>query len=89
MTSPVAQTVKRLPTMRETRVQSLGLEDLLEKEMAAHSNIRAWKIPGMEEPGGYSPWGCKELDMTEQLHFHFLFIYIYIHISHIYIYSSF
>ena len=89
MTSPVAQTVKRLPTMRETRVQSLGLEDLLEKEMAAHPNILAWKIPWMEEPGGYSPWGCKELDMTEQLHFHFLFIYIYIHISHIYIYSSF
>ena len=37
--------VKRLPTMRETRVQSLGQEDLLEKEMAAHSSILAWKIP--------------------------------------------
>ena len=43
--SLVAQTVKRLPTMRETRVQSLGWEDLLEKEMATHSSILAWKIP--------------------------------------------
>jgi len=50
-TSLVAQTVKRLPTMRETWVQSLGREDLLEKEMATHSSILAWKIPWMEEPG--------------------------------------
>ena len=50
-TSLVAQTVKRLPTMRETWVQSLGQEDLLEKEMATHSSILAWKIPWMEEPG--------------------------------------
>ena len=42
--------VKRLPTMRETRVQSLGQEDLLEKEMATHSSILAWKIPWMEDP---------------------------------------
>ena len=49
--SLVAQTVKRLPTMQETRVQSLGQEDLLEKEMATHSSILAWKIPWMEEPG--------------------------------------
>ena len=40
-----------LPTMREARVQSLGHEDLLEKEMATHSSILAWKIPWMEEPG--------------------------------------
>ena len=46
-----AQMVKRLPTMRETRVQSLGREDLLEKEMATHSSILAWKIPWMEKPG--------------------------------------
>jgi len=45
MTSLVAQTVKRLPTMRETRVQPLGQEDLLEKEMETHSSILAWKIP--------------------------------------------
>ena len=50
-TSLVAQTVKCLPTMRETWVQSLGQEDLLEKEMATHSSILAWKIPWMEEPG--------------------------------------
>ena len=47
----MAQTVKRLPTMLETWVQSLGREDLLEKEMATHSSILAWKIPWTEEPG--------------------------------------
>ena len=47
----MAQTVKHLPTMWETWVQSLGREDLLEKEMATHSSILAWKIPWMEEPG--------------------------------------
>ena len=43
--------ITRLPTMRETRVQPLGWEDLLEKEMATHSSILAWKIPWVEEPG--------------------------------------
>ena len=47
----MAQTVKRLSTMQETRVQSLGQEDPLEKEMATHSSTIAWKIPWMEEPG--------------------------------------
>ena len=48
-----------MPT-QETQVQSLGWEDLLEKEMATYSSILAWKIPWTEEPGGlYSPWGCK------------------------------
>ena len=47
----VAQTVKRLPTMRATRVRSLGWEDPLEKKMAAHSSIRAWKIPWTAELG--------------------------------------
>ena len=51
MTSLVAQMVKRLPTMQETQVRSLGREDPLEKEMATHSNILAWKIPWTEEPG--------------------------------------
>ena len=51
MPSLVAQMVKCLPTMRETRVQSLGQDDLLEKEMATHSSILAWKIPWMVEPG--------------------------------------
>ena len=50
-TSLVAQTVKHLSIMRETQVQSLDWEDLLEKEMATHSSILAWKIPWMEEPG--------------------------------------
>ena len=49
----------------ETRVQSLGQEDPLEKEMAIHSSTIAWKIPWTEEPVGYSPWGPKELDTTE------------------------
>ena len=62
--------VKCLPTMRKTRFQSLGQEDLLEKKMATHSSILAWKIPWTEEPGRlHSPWGHKELDTTEQLHF--------------------
>ena len=51
MTSQVAQTVKRLHIVRETWVHSLGWEDLLEKEMAPHSSILAWKIPWTEEPG--------------------------------------
>ena len=55
--SLVAQTVKRLPTMQETWVQSLGQEDLLEKEMATHSSILPWKIPWMEEPGGLQSMG--------------------------------
>ena len=49
---PGGSDVKRLPTMQETQVQSLGREDLLEKEMATHSSTLAWKIPWMEEPGG-------------------------------------
>ena len=56
-TSLVAQTVKHLPTMRETQVQSLDQEDLLEKEMATHSSILAWKIPWTEKPGGLQVQG--------------------------------
>ena len=70
--SLVAKKVKRLPAMWETWVRSLGQEDPLEKEMATHSSILAWRIPWTEEPGGlYSPWGHKESDMTERLHSHF------------------
>ena len=47
-----AQMVKRLPTMQKTRVQSLGREDPLEKDMAPHSSLLAWEIPWTEEPGG-------------------------------------
>ena len=53
----MAQTVKRLPTMRETRVRSLGGEDALEKEMATHCSVLAWRIPGTEEPGGLPSLG--------------------------------
>ena len=53
----VAQRLKRLSAMRETWVWSLGQEDSLEKEMAIHSSILAWRIPWTEEPVGYSPWG--------------------------------
>ena len=51
----------------ETRVQSPGQEDPLEKEMATHSSILAWKIPWTEKPGGLQSRGCKKSDMTEQL----------------------
>ena len=50
--------------MQEAWVQSLGWEDSLEKGMATHSSILAWRIPWTEEPGDYSPWGRKEWDMT-------------------------
>ena len=53
----MAQTVKCLPAMQETQVQSLGWEDPLEKEMATHSSSLAWKIPWMEEPGGLQSMG--------------------------------
>ena len=53
----MAQKVKCLPAMRETRVRSLGQEDPLEKEMATHSSILPWKIPSMEEPDGLQSMG--------------------------------
>ena len=55
--SLVAQTVKFLPAMQEIRVQSLGREDPLEKEMATHSRILVWRIPWAEEPGGLQSRG--------------------------------
>ena len=57
----MAQTVKCLPIVRETWVQSLGWEDLLEKEMATHSSILAWKIPWMEEPGRLQSMGSERV----------------------------
>ena len=57
----MAQRVKSLPTMQETRVQSLGREDLLEKEMATHSSILAWKIPRTEEPGMLQSMGLQRV----------------------------
>ena len=67
----MAQTVKNLPAMWETQTRSLGREDPLEKEMAAHSSTIAYKSHGWRSLVGYSPWGCKESDMTERLHFDF------------------
>ena len=61
MASLVAQTVKRLPTMWETRVQCLGQEVPLEKEMATHSSILAWKIPWTEEPGRLQSMGWQRV----------------------------
>ena len=64
--------VKNLPAMQETQVRLLGREDPLEKGMATHTSILAWRIPWTEEPGGYSPWGLKESDTTERLTLFFL-----------------
>ena len=57
----MVQTVKRLSTMQETWVQSLGREDPLEKEMADHSSTIAWKIPGTEEPGRLQSMGLQRV----------------------------
>ena len=59
--SLVAQTVKRLPTMRETRVQFLGWDDPLEKEMTIHSSTLAWKIPWTEEPDRLQSMGLQRV----------------------------
>ena len=58
--SLIVQTVNNLPAMQETRVQFLGQEDPLEKEMATHSSILAWDIPWTEEPGGLHPVGLQK-----------------------------
>ena len=61
----MAQMVKNLPTMQETQVQSLGRKDPLEKEIATHYSILAWRIPWAEEPSGLQSMCHKESDMTE------------------------
>ena len=83
----MAQTVKNLPAIQETRIQSLGQEDPLKGGMATHSSILAWEIPCTESLAGYSPWSHKESDMTEQLSAYthkYIFVcvcvYIYIYI---------
>ena len=63
--SLVAQTVRSLPAMWETQIRSPGGEDPLEKEMATHSSILAWRIPWMEKPGGLQSMGPKESDPTK------------------------
>ena len=59
--SPVTQMVKNLPAMWETRVQSLSQEDPLEKGIATHSSILAWRIPWTEEPGGLQSMGSQRI----------------------------
>ena len=59
--SLVAQTLKRLPTVQETWVRSLGREDPLEKEMATHSSILAWRIPWTEDPGRLQSMGLQRV----------------------------
>ena len=63
----MAQKLKNLPAMRETWVQSLGQEDLLEKGMVTHSSILVCRIPWAEEPALQTLWGHKESDTTERL----------------------
>ena len=65
--------VKNLAPSQETQFQSLGWEDPLEKEMATHSSILAWRIPWTEELSGLQSTGRKESEMTERLHFQFSF----------------
>ena len=72
--SLVAQRLKSLPGMQETRVRSLGREDPLEKAMAPTPVLLSGKSHGWRSQVGYSPWGCKESDMTEQLYFTFLHV---------------
>ena len=67
----MAQRLKHLPAMQETWVRSLGREGPLEKEMATHSSILAWRIPWTEELGGLQSTGSQRVDTTERLHFHF------------------
>ena len=57
----MVQTIKNLPAMQETQVRSLGWEDPLEKEMATHSSILAWRIPRTEEPGGLQSVGSQRV----------------------------
>ena len=72
----VAQRIKRLPAMQETWVQSLGQEDPLEKEMATHSSILAWRIPWTEEPGELQSTGSQRVghNWVTSLQFHFCFL---------------
>ena len=57
----MAQLLKNLPAMQETWVRSLGQEDPLEEEMATHSSVPAWRIPGAEEPGGLQSIGSQKV----------------------------
>ena len=75
LSSVVAQMVKRLPTMQETQVRSLGQEDPLEKEMETHSSILAWKIPRIEEPGRLQSMESKRVGHDKRLHYAMLKVF--------------
>ena len=84
MASLVAQMVKRLPAMWETRVQSLGWEDPLEREMATHCSTLAWKIPWTEEPGRLQSMGLQSQTQLSDLaffHFHFQGIITFLNLT--------
>ena len=66
----MAQSVKNLPSMQETWVRLLGREDPLEKEMATHSSILAWRIPWTKEPGRLQSMGLQKLDTTQLLYYY-------------------
>ena len=71
--SLLTQSVKNLPAVQETWVWFLGQKDPLEKEMAIHSSILAWRIPWTEEPGGLQSMGSQESDTTEWLSLHYYY----------------
>ena len=89
----MAQRVKHLPTMRETQVRSLGWEYPLEKAMAPTPVLLPGKSHGQRNLIGYSPWGRKELDMTERFHFLFFFFLLYttfiLQVLHLYSFITF
>ena len=66
----MAQTVKNLPAMQETQLQSLGQEEPLEKGMVTHSSILAWRIPCTKEPDRLQSMGRQESDKTEDIYIH-------------------
>ena len=68
----MAQKIKNLPAMQKTWVQSLGREGVLEKNMATHPSVLAWRFHGQRSLAGYSPWGHKESDTTEVINMHAL-----------------
>ena len=77
-----SQLVKNLPAMLETWVQFLGREDPLEKEVATHFSILAWKIPWTEEPGGLQFIGCKSRTRLSTIFSFFLFVYVLLYLSY-------
>ena len=72
----------QLPAIQEMRVQSLGQEDPVEKEMATHFSILAWRIPQTEEPGGLGPQSCRESDTSDRVNTYIQHIYSQLYSRH-------